>query len=112
MSAKTFCYYLMTFTIFLIASSCSLSHQAVTVEDIKSGKVCFAYEEYVKWKEIEEKFGEPDHAPVPSGESLSENSRVYRDKIIIFYTDRKKTKIDGKTRYEEVITKLEICDKK
>jgi hypothetical protein len=66
----------------------------------------------VKWKEVEENFGEPDYAPLPSGESLSENSRVYRDKIIIFYTDRKRIKADGKTRYEEVITNLEICGKK
>ena len=112
MSAKNFRNYLLPLTIILIFASCSLSPKTVNLEDIKSGQVCFIYEEGMKWKDVEENFGEPDYSPVPSGERLSQNSRVYRSKFVVFYTDLKKIKVNSKTRYEEVITKLEICEKK
>lgn len=112
MSKKLFSNYLLLLAITLIFSSCSLSHGTVNLEDIKSGQSCFIYEEGMNWKDLEKKFGEPDYSPLPSAEKLSQNSRVYRINFVIFYSDLKKIKVDGKTRYEEVITKLEICDEK
>jgi hypothetical protein len=66
----------------------------------------------VRWKIIKTAFGEPDFAPLPSGESLSKNARVYQDKVVIFHTELNKIKVNGKTRYEEVISRVEICKQK
>lgn len=96
----------------VVFTSCSFSNQTVRLEDIESGLNCIAYEEGMKWKLIQETFGEPDCAPVPSGDSLSKNARIYKDKIVIFHSELKKIKVEGKTRYEEVITKFEICETK
>ena len=91
-------------------SACLSFTKTRTLEEIKSDLNCIVYKEGMKWKVIEEEFGEPDYAPIPTGEKLSENTRIYEDKTIIFCTELKKIKVKGKIRYEEVITGLEICE--
>jgi hypothetical protein len=67
----------------------------------------------MKWEVVQEIFGIPDFAPKPlAGEKLSENARVYKGKTIIFYTELRKISVGEKIRYEEVVTKLEICSEK
>jgi hypothetical protein len=104
--------YLMLLTLLFSLSACSLSNESISLDEIKSDLNCFAYEDGVRWKIIKAAFGEPDFAPLPSGESLSRNTRVYEDKVVIFHTELNKIKVNGKTRYEEVISSVEICKQK
>lgn len=90
-------------------SACAVPTKTTTLEESKSGLNCLVYTEGIRWKDVQEKFGEPAYAPMPTGEKLSQNIRIYSDKTIIFHTELKRMKVEGKTRYEEVITKLEIC---
>ncbi len=90
-------------------SACAVPTKTTTLEESKAGLDCLVYKERIRWKDVQERFGEPDYAPIPTREKLSQNIRIYTGKTIIFYTELKRTKVDGKIRYEEVITKLEIC---
>jgi hypothetical protein len=103
---------LLVILIFIIISACSPANKTVRIEEFKSSLNCTEYNDDMRWIEIEEKFGEPVYAPIPTGQSLSGNMRIYRGKCIIFYTDLKKIKVEGKTRYIEVVYKIEICNKK
>lgn len=98
--------------IFFIITACAASNKTVKLEEFKSNLNCIEYNNGMRWIEIESKFGEPDYTPIPTGNSLSENTRIYKGKCIIFYTGPNKIRVEGKTRYEEVITKIEICDNK
>jgi hypothetical protein len=89
--------------------ACALRTKTTTLEEIKPGLNCLVYTGEIKWKAIEEKLGEPDYAPIPTGQKLSQNIRIYTDLTIMFHTELKSKKVDGKIRYEEVITELEIC---
>jgi hypothetical protein len=40
---------------------------------------------------------------------LSKNVRIYKDKIIIFYTERQEVEEGGKVRFKEIVSKIEIC---
>lgn len=112
MKRKIFINYLMVAIIAFGLSACALSTKTRTLEEIRSNLNCVVCKEGMKWKSIQEEFGEPDYAPRPTEGKLSQNTRIYRDRFIIFYTELKKTKVDGKTRFEEVVTKLEICEKR
>jgi hypothetical protein len=57
--------------------------------------------------------GSPDIAPIPEpGTDLSKNARIYKDETIIFYTEMREVKEEGKVRFQEVVTNIEICKKK
>ena len=112
MRKRIFTLVLMGLMLLVLLSACSFSKKTVYLDEVKSHLNCFTYQDGMRWNIIQEDFGEPDIAPVPSGESLRENTRVYEDKVIIFHTDLKPIKVDGKTRYEEIITKVEICKQK
>ena len=103
---------LLVILIFIIISACVPSNKTVRLDEIKSNFNCVEYNDGMRWKEIEGKLGEPDYTPIPTGKSLSGNTRIYRGKFIIFYTELKKIEVEGKTRYIEVVSKTEICDKK
>lgn len=99
----------------LFLSSCvSLSQAATkTLEEAKSGLVCIEYKDNLTWQKVEELLGEPDEFPLPQpGEDLSKNARVYKSKNVIFYTERREIQEGGKARFQEVITKIEVCGKK
>ncbi len=90
-------------------SACAGPGKTKTLKEIKFGLNCLVYKKEIKWKDVQEKFGEPYYAPIPTGEKLNQNIRIYTDKTILFHTEPKRMKVDGKIRYKEVITKLEIC---
>ncbi len=91
-------------------TTCTPFSRTKTLDQIKSDLDCFIYRGGMKWQAVEGKFGEPDFAPVPAGSKLSQNTRIYTGRTLIFYTGLKKTIEGGKIRYEEVITRLEICE--
>lgn len=103
---------LFVYLVLTVLSGCAGLDKTVNLEEYKADRDCFVYEGEMAWKDVEEAFGEPDQLPLPSGESLSKNARIYENKILIFYTEQKRIKIQGKIRYPEVVTKLEICTKK
>ena len=103
---------LLSIVLVLALSSFSCALPSKTIKEIREPLNCVEYKEGMRWEAIQENFGTPDFAPIPSGEKLSENTRVYKGKTIIFYTELKKTRVGEKIRYEEVITKLEICSEK
>ncbi|HEX9666348.1 MAG TPA: hypothetical protein VGA95_07275 [Thermodesulfobacteriota bacterium] len=99
----------------LFLSSCgSLSLAATeTLEEAKSGLVCVEYKDNLTWQKVEELLGEPDEFPLPQpDQDLSKNARVYKSKNVIFYTERREIQEGEKVRFQEVITKIEVCGKK
>jgi len=93
--------------------SCALTTETRTLDDIKAELNCVEYTHGMQWKAIQEKFGNPDVAAMPSaGRKLSQNARIYRGKTVIFHTELRRVEAEQRVRYEEVIIKLEICDAK
>ncbi len=67
----------------------------------------------MSWNQVSRAMGPPDIAPVPEpGPDLSKNTRIYEDKIVIFYLEMREIKEEGKVRFEEVVTGMDICKKK
>jgi hypothetical protein len=99
----------------LFLSSCGgLSHAGQeTLEEAKSGLACIEYKDNLTWQKVEDLLGEPDEFPLPQpDEDLSKNARIYKSKNVIFYTKRQEIREGGKVRFQEVITKIEVCGKK
>jgi len=100
------------FIVLTVLSGCAGLDKTVNVEEYKADCECLVYPGEMVWKDVEDALGEPDQFPLPSGERLSKNTRIYENKILIFYTEPKRIKIQGKIRFLEVVTKVEICTKK
>ena len=66
----------------------------------------------MQWDQVEKRFGRPDEAPIPAPGSLFRNTRVYKDKIVVFYVDTKETIEAGRSKFIEVVKKVELCKKK
>ena len=99
----------------LFLGSCAILPHAdpKTLEEAKSGLACVEYKDNLTWQEVEKRLGEPDEFPLPPpGEDLSKNTRIYKDKNVIFYTERHEIQEGEKIRFQEVITKIEVCGKK
>ena len=101
--------------VFLLAfsvMSCA-SPNSHTLTELKADLNCIEIQDGLKWEEISREFGTPDIVLLPEpGANLGKNARGYRDEIVIFYTDLKEVKEGGKTRFNEVVYKTEICRKK
>ncbi len=94
----------------LFTTSCTLVVKQPELDEVKGQKDCLLSTEGMKWKDVGAVLGEPDVAPLPEkGRPLHSNARVYREKVVIFYVDRKKVKLDGGTRFYEVVEGVEIC---
>ena len=94
-------------------TSCATLQPPKTLGQVKSNLTCFEYKDGIYWKQISEKIGAPDIAPLPeSGTDLSKNARVYKNMTIIFYTERQEVKEDEKVRFHEIVKKIEIGRKK
>ena len=92
-------------------TSCTLFVRQKTLNEIKANKICITLRENIKWEDIEKSFSIPDIAPLPQeGQPLSSNTRIYEDKMIIFYTEREKVGIEGRIRFYEVVKKVEVCE--
>ena len=94
-----------------------MSHKDRTIQKIKSDLTCIELktncdQDNPDWMEIEKVLGEADEYPPDYDGEHNKNTRVYHGKDIIFYVESKKIEIDGKTRFHEVITKVEICKHK
>lgn len=99
----------------ILLSSCALLRDtnSRTPEETKSGLACIEYKDNLTWQKVEELLGEPDEFPLPQpDEDLSKNARIYTSKNVIFYTKRQEIQDGGKVRFQEVITKIEVCGKK
>ena len=112
MRKKTLFRVILVYLVLVLLPGCVGLNKTVRLEEYKADLQCFVYEGEMMWKEVEEAFGEPDRFPLPSAESLSENARIYEDKILIFYTEPKRIEQQGKIRFPEVVSKLEVCTKK
>lgn len=102
--------------IFLLAmtlSSCAHAPPPQTLDQFKADWECLPYQKEMGWRQIFEKLGEPDLLPLPDpGTDLSKNTRIYRNKLLIFHAERREVQEGEKVRFQEVITNLEICRKK
>ncbi|MEW6584512.1 MAG: hypothetical protein AB1442_02755 [Nitrospirota bacterium] len=108
MRCFTHCLFL---SIFL--ASCSFIQKPDTLEGVKADLICIEYKEGSDWKVISKTFGAPDIHPIPQPSSnLSANTRGYKDKILLFFTERKEVTEGDKIRFREVVTKVELCRKK
>ena len=105
--------YVILFIIIIGLSSCTTLQQPKTLSQIKSEFDCIQYKEGMSWNQVSQVMSPPDNAPIPEpGTDLSKNTRIYKDKIIIFYIEMKEVKEEGKVRFQEVVTNIEFCKKK
>lgn len=94
----------------VILAGC-VTYQHIGVEDLKKGP-CLAYQQGMKWEQVTASLGEADFYPRPgpgAGPGLSKNARAYKGATVIFYVEPKAIVVDGKKRYEEVVSKVEVC---
>ena len=100
-------------TILFVLSSCTTFQKPTTLGQVKSTLNCIQYKEGMSWNQVSQAMGLPDITPIPQpGPDLSKNTRIFKDKIIIFYIEMKETKEEGKARFEEVVTGMDVCQKK
>ena len=93
--------------------ACAYVQQPQTLGQVKAGLECIPYEKGLGWKQIPEKLGGPDIAPLPEpGTDLTKNVRGYRDEVILFYVERQEVNEGEKVRFQEVVTGVEVCRKK
>jgi hypothetical protein len=101
------------FIIVIALSSCTTLQKPTTLDQVKTALDCIPCKEGMDWNQISQVMGFPDITPIPEpGTGLSKNTRIYKDKIIIFYTETKEVKEEGKVRFQEVVTSIEFCKKK
>lgn len=101
------------FVIVIALSSCTTLQQPTTLGQVKSALNCITYKEGMNWNQVSQAMGPPDIAPIPEpGPDLSKNTRVYKDKIIIFYIEMREVIEEGKIRFHEVVTNIEVCKEK
>jgi hypothetical protein len=97
----------------IVLSSCAIMQSPQTLGQVKENSPCLEYAKGMAWRDVSGKIGPPDVAPLPeSGSSLSKNSRVYHNMTVIFYTEPQEVKEGEKTRFKEVVYKMEICKKR
>lgn len=97
----------------MLFTSCISLQNRQTLSDLKADLDCIPYREGLEWKHVAGKFGTPSITPIPeAGTDLSKNTRGYKGKTILFFTERKEVSEDGKTRFHEVVTAIEICKPK
>lgn len=105
--------YVILFIIIIGLSSCTTLQQPKTLSQIKSELDCIQYKEGMSWNQVSQVMSPPDIAPIPEpGTDLSKNTRIYKDKKIIFYIEMREVKEEGKVRFQEVVTNIEFCKKK
>ena len=97
----------------LVLFSCVMPQKSRTLEQVKANLVCVEYDDGVNWREILERLGDADEAPLPEpGTNLQSNTRVYKEKWIIFSVENMEFKENGKSRFREVANKIEVCREK
>ncbi len=97
----------------IVLTSCAYFQHPKTLGEVQADLDCLPYGKGMGWKQIFEKFGGPDFAPLPEpGSDLSRNTRAYKDTWMILYIERQEVKEGEKIRFQEVVTGIEICKKK
>jgi hypothetical protein len=102
--------FLAGLTIFLLLSSCGIVNRQTTLTRIKDDLNCVEISKETEWTDIRTVLGEADIYPIPEQDRLDKNTRIYKSKLIIFYVENQKHEIDGKIRFREVITRIELCE--
>ena len=101
------------FIIVIALSSCTTLQKPTTLGQVKSTLNCIPCKEGMSWNQISQVMGPPDIPTIPEpGPDLSKNTRIYEDKIIIFYVEVREVKEEGKVRFQEVVTNIEVCREK
>jgi hypothetical protein len=94
-------------------SSCATWQKPKTLEQVKADLICIEYANGMAWAQIRERLGAADVAPLPEpGTNLQLNSRVYRNKWVIFSVENTEVQEDGRTRFREIANKIEVCTEK
>jgi hypothetical protein len=94
-------------------SSCATWQKSKTLDQVKANLICVEYASGIAWAQIRERLGAADVAPLPDpGTNLQSNSRVYRNKWVIFSVENAEVQEDGKTRFREIANKIEVCTEK
>jgi hypothetical protein len=102
--------YLVGFLL-LIPSCASVTSQR-TLEDVKSQLDCVAYSDEMPWEQVKTSLGREDEAPIPGPGTLFTNARVYTDKVLIFHVDTKEITEAGRSKFVEVVKKIDLCKEK
>ena len=102
---------LILFSIVMLATAaCASFSGPETLGQFKNNLHCIEYTQDMPWDEIKDSLGSPGATPMPEpGSGLSQNARVYKGTSVVFYTKLQKVEQDGKTRFKEVVYKIEVC---
>ena len=108
---------LLTITVFVFAAmtltSCATTGDLSRLDEIKAKLNCVSYKEGMDWQDVKGVLGTPQITPIPEQDSqLKKHSRIYRKSYAVFYTDLKETDEEGKVRFKEIVTNVEICREK
>jgi hypothetical protein len=94
-------------------ASCAHIQEPNTLTEVKENWDCLRYENGIGWKQVTSILQEPDITPLPEpGTDLSRNVRVFTGKVVIFYLERREVQEGGKTRFQEIVTDLDLCKRK
>lgn len=97
----------------IVLSSCASFQKPRTLDQVKASLACVEYTEGVEWRRISESLGSVDVAPLPEpGSNLQSNTRVYKNKWVIFSVENQEFNENGKTRFREIAKKIEVCVEK
>lgn len=97
----------------LLTSCANVTAGSQTFSQAKAELNCVEYANEIDWRQVSEKFGAPDKPFLPEpGSDLTKNTRLYKDKIIIFHTETREVKEGERIRFHEVVTGIEVCKEK
>ena len=97
----------------IFSTSCAQWPTPKTLSEIRADGNCLRLERGMLWEKIQETLKGPDLAPLSEPDAgLRRNTRVYLDKMIIFYVENQEYQEGEKVRFHEVVTAIEICQRK
>ncbi|MHC1725878.1 MAG: hypothetical protein AB9866_07715 [Syntrophobacteraceae bacterium] len=93
--------------VIFLASCTHFTTESSLAQDPGAGS-CIEIKENMGWQEIQQIFGDPDSAPVPSRD-LFVNTRGYQGVAINFRTENKEVNTGGSSEFKEIVTGIEVC---
>jgi hypothetical protein len=64
------------------------------------------------WEQVKRSLGREDETPIPGPGSLFTNARIYTDKVLIFHVDTMEITEAGRSKFVEIVKKIDLCKEK
>jgi hypothetical protein len=100
--------YVAVSVLFLLLS-CAALGSPIRLEDIKARLDCVGDAKTLPWEQVARRFGTPDETPIPAPGSLTRNTRIYKNTVVIFHVETQETTEAGRPKFFEVVKQVEVC---